>query len=85
MHLKLRAALIIITGSMIAEEPSLPWVRLSENQFIKLKFIQIGRVFLSNHPHGIVHLHEITDFIARIGSATVPDFATKKHHVPGVA
>ena len=70
---------------MVAEEPPLGRVRLGENGFIKLKLIQIRRVFLRNHPHSIMHLQEVTRLVTRIRSAAMPDFAAKKHHVPRIA
>ena len=59
---------------MLAEESPLSRGRLCENRFIKLKLIQIGRVFLCNHPLGIVNLQQVTGFVARIRTATMPDF-----------
>ena len=70
---------------MIAEEPSLSRVRLGENRFIKLKFIQIRWVFLCNHPFSKVYLQEVTGFVSRIGRTTMPDFTAEKHHVPRIA
>jgi len=70
---------------MIAEEPSLSRVRLGENRRIKLKLIQIGRVFLGNHPIGVVHLHEITSFGTGIGSPTMPNFTAEEYHIACIA
>jgi len=70
---------------MVAEKPSLSRIHLGENRCIELKLIQIGRILLCNHPHGIVHLQEITGLVTRVGRTTMPDFTTEKHDVPRIA